>query len=250
MKWLFFLKSFLVPVKIDNRKGEVTSRLEVNLRFGKYILDATRVNYSFGSLHKIFTQTLTHYKIQNRGIKNVLILGFGVGSVARILQNGYNLNCAITGVEKDKVVIELGKQYFGTADYKKFNLVYDDAYDYVQNNHNKFDMIIIDLFIEDEVPAKFHDPIFFHYVKVLLSRGGVLFFNKVTNNDKLKAEAENLVKTMSKILGKIEILRITINGSENSVLVYQDDKKSTFFNSKIKIKKKNWVEEKNRLFIN
>jgi hypothetical protein len=43
-----FFTSFLSPVKVEERKGAVTPRLEIYLSNGRYILNSVRVNYSFG----------------------------------------------------------------------------------------------------------------------------------------------------------------------------------------------------------
>ena len=44
--------------------------------------------------------------------KKVLLLGMGAGSIIKLLQEKYDINCSITAIEKDEVVIELAKKYF------------------------------------------------------------------------------------------------------------------------------------------
>jgi hypothetical protein len=46
---LRFFASFIAPMKVEEREGVVTPRLEIYLSKGRYVLDAVRVNYSFGS---------------------------------------------------------------------------------------------------------------------------------------------------------------------------------------------------------
>ena len=77
-----FFTSFLSPVKVEERKGAVTPRLEIYLSNGKYTLDSARVNYSFGGLHAVFRKAFSRFNICERDISNALILGFGTGSVA------------------------------------------------------------------------------------------------------------------------------------------------------------------------
>src|SRR5262245_54275891 len=83
------VRSFLIPGKIEERKSAVSGRLEVHHVNGKYLLDTASVNYSFGGLHEVFQSAFAQFNIGRRKANNALILGFGAGSVASILQNEY-----------------------------------------------------------------------------------------------------------------------------------------------------------------
>lgn len=79
------------------------------------MLNARFANYSFGMLHEMFINTFKKIKLQHRNIKEALLLGFGAGSFASILTDDYRMNCHITAVEKDRLVIEIGRKYFDTG---------------------------------------------------------------------------------------------------------------------------------------
>ncbi len=109
---LRFFASFIAPMKVEERIGVVTPRLEIYLSKGRYVLDAVRVNYSFGGLDAVFREAFSQFDVQEREIANALILGFGAGSVASILCEEYKKAVHLTGVEKDPVVIESGEEVF------------------------------------------------------------------------------------------------------------------------------------------
>lgn len=212
--------SYFYPLKIEQCIGEVSSHLEVNLLNGKYVLDTSKVNYSYGSLHKIFDQTFHNFKIQERNIKNVLILGFGAGSVASLLTDKYGIGCKITGIEKDSVVIHLARKYFNISRFKNLELLIYDAYDYVQTHSKKFDIIVVDVYIDDQVPKCFHEKRFLKQLDRLLQENGVLFFNKVVNNSKQEIEFNELASNVEELFGSSLTYKLIKNNTHNHMLIH------------------------------
>lgn len=215
--------SYLFPVAIEKRIGSYLPIIEVNLRNGKYILDGDNVNYSFGSLHDLFLQTLTQFKIKEKPIKNVLILGFGAGSIAQILREEFQMNCFITGIEVDSVMLELAYKYFNLSSYKDIEILCDDADEFIHRDNNMYDLIIVDLFVERRVPKKFMKPEFLLEIKYHLSPNGFLFFNRVNENAFQQEETNNLINTMNAVMnGTTEIVNFHQNETDNIILVHQN----------------------------
>jgi hypothetical protein len=52
------------------------------------LLNTYNANYSYGSLQDAFRFVFKKIKIEDKKIKNILVLGFGCGSVAALF-NGY-----------------------------------------------------------------------------------------------------------------------------------------------------------------
>ncbi len=215
-----FLSSFLITYPIEERKSEVSGKLEVLYTNGKYVLDTPNVNYSFGGLHTVFQRAFSQYRIKEREIKNVLMLGFGCGSVASILQDEYGKDLEIIGVEKDEMVIELAKKYFSLDKYKKLTLHCMDAYDFVQDATLPFfDLIVVDIFVDPIVPEKFQDEIFLSACGKILSPNGLLFFNFIIRDEKTRDKGGMLYKKMNSLIGHTEWARIFSKGTENWVFV-------------------------------
>jgi spermidine synthase len=214
-----FLMSFLSPVKVEERKGVVTPRLEVCLSKGRYVLDAGRVNYSFGGLHAVFRKVFSRFDIRKRDIGNALILGFGAGSVARILCDEYKKTIHLTGVEKDPVVIDLAKKYFRIDRYKNLSLHAEDAGDFVERCDQTFDLVVVDIFVGIDVPQEFREEKFLAALGRLLSARGIVFVNVVVYDENVRAACASLFERMEKLVGKTKFFRIIFKRTENWIFV-------------------------------
>lgn len=204
----------------------MSGKLEVLYTNGKYVLDTARVNYSFGGLHFVFQKVFSDFNIKNRSIKNALILGFGSGSVASILHNEYEKKgIAITGVEKDEAVIDLAKKYFSIDKYNNLSLHCQDAYEFVFSCDQKYDLLVMDVFIDRDVPEIFSDEKFISALRRLMSDDGILFYNLVIHGEKVRDKGAGLYKEMNRLLGKTEWSRIYAQRTENWVFVCDKTKK-------------------------
>ena len=214
-----FLTSFLSPVKVEERIGAVTPRLEIYLSKGRYILNSARVNYSFGGLHALFRKAFSRFNIRERDISSALILGFGAGSVASILFDEYKKDLHLTGVEKDPVVIALARKYFHIDRFKSLSLHIEDAGDFVENCNKKFDLVVVDIFVGADVPEKFREEKFLSGVGQLLSPGGIAFFNVLVYDAKVRTSCASLFEKMNSLIGKTEFCRVVFKRSENWIFV-------------------------------
>ena len=203
----------------------MSGKLEVLFTNGKYVLDSAHVNYSFGGLHAVFQKAFSDFNIKNRNIKNVLILGFGSGSVASILQNEYGKKVEMVGVEKDEAVIALAKKYFSLDKYKNLTLHCEDAFEFVQNCKEKHDLVVMDVFIDRDVPENFSAAAFISKSGNLLSDNGILFYNLVIHNEKVRDKGAKLFKQMNELIGKTDWLRINVNQTENWIFISDKTKK-------------------------
>ena len=216
---LRYLTSFLTPVKVEQREGLLTPRLEIYLSRGRYVLDAVHVNYSFGGLATVFREAFSQFDIRERDIGNALILGFGAGSVASILCEEYKKAVDLTGVEKDPVVIDLAKKYFRIERYKSLSLYVEDAGAFVQRCDQQFDLIVVDVFVGAEIPQQFKQEKFLTRLGRLLAPGGISFFNVAIYNQAVRTEGQDLFRKMESLVGKTEFCPITFGRTENWVFV-------------------------------
>lgn len=118
-------------------------------------------------------------------IKRVLVLGVGGGAVIHQLQR-YIKPEEIIGVELNPVHIMLAKQHFGITN-KLAHLVQADAVKWLNNYSGPpFDMIIEDLFGEQDgepVRAVKANKAWFEKLNTHLSPEGVLVMNFISSND-------------------------------------------------------------------
>lgn len=153
--------------------------LEVTWINGKKVLDSKDANYSYGSLQKILSFGLSKTTIKSTG--NVLLLGMGAGCIINpIHQNGFNGD--ITSVEIDSDVINIAEKEFGITPNEHLNIVCEDALSFVNHCSKSYNLIIVDLFINNLVPSQFYDINFWDKVKRLTEKQGSFIFNAGLNN--------------------------------------------------------------------
>ena len=210
----------MYPIVVETREGSVTPYLEVMKSNGKYVLNSHNANYSFGGLHILFDAFFKQIDIKKYDIKNVLLLGMGAGSVISLLKQKYKINCAITAIEKDEVVIELAKKYFEIEKYKPLNIVNDDAFEYVKTTYKKYDLIISDIFIDGNVPAIFATPEYLNNLKRISNEKSCIIYNKMTELPIHKKEVAEFEKLFETTFPGAETHKLIAYESENSLLYY------------------------------
>ncbi|UGS24826.1 spermidine synthase [Flavobacterium channae] len=172
------LLSFLLPVKIHQKKSVYSKNLEVTWNNGYLVLDSENTNYSFGSLQRVLKKGLKYIgyeRIQN--FNSILVLGVAGGSVIETLKKEIKFEGRITGVEIDADVIELATKYFGLGNYTNVSIVNDDAFEFVLKTKEKYDLIIIDIFQDTTMPNFLFEDFFINRINFLLNVNGFILFN-------------------------------------------------------------------------
>jgi len=186
------LKTIYSPI---NGKIEVVK----SLAFGTYITIGG-LTQSGGIVYEIWKKTLK--KMKNQKIEKCLILGLGGGSVSKIV-NKYWPNAKISGVELDKEMVNFGKDYL---DLKNVETKIEDAYKFCKEetkSNNKYDLIIVDLYLGDKFPGKFETDEFINLIKKLLTEDGKVIFNRLYYDRKRK-EALIFGKKLEKFFDNVK----------------------------------------------
>ena len=116
-----------------------------------------------------------HMMIPDKKPNTVLMLGVGGGTVAKMLLEKWP-DIKITGVEISQEVIDEAIEHLGLKDVG-MNLVIGDAFEYVFEHKDKYDLIAIDIFDGDNFPLRFLMPKFIRRCQELLNKGGELYIN-------------------------------------------------------------------------
>lgn len=84
---------------------------------------------------------------QQISLSNVLILGFGAGSIMKTFRKKYPLS-KITGIEIDPEMIRIANDYF-PENMKDVNVIITDAVSYINNLEDKvmYDLIVVDCYL-------------------------------------------------------------------------------------------------------
>lgn len=183
---IFFKKIFshLFDIQVDAASTALNPVLNLSLRKGRYYLTTTNAVYSFGDLYDNFSKTFERMDFGNRKYPNLLVLGFALGSVPYMLERVFGQKFKCTGVELDPKIATWARHYTIPTINNPIELVQSDAFEFMEHNHKKFDLIVVDLFLDDVVPSQFESPFFLQRIADSLSIGGLLLYNRLADTTK------------------------------------------------------------------
>lgn len=185
-RWLSYVKE----VHIETTESEHNPFLHIVLRNGQYQLCTAHAIYSYGDLYDNFSKAFEQIDLDRLNIKNVLILGFGLGSIPLMLEKKFQKDYHYTAIEIDPEVLRLANTYILPDIQSSIEFQILDAHTYAMFSTEQFDMICMDVFLDDMVPTELEQDDFLHDLKDLLTEKGVLLFNKLAFQSKDKKEAE------------------------------------------------------------
>ena len=127
-------------------------------------------------------------------------MGLGGGSIIQTLRKNFNYKNNITAIELDKVIVAIAKNEFKITNTKNTSIICKDAIEFLKTNTQKFDFIIIDLFIDNKVPQQFLES---HFWKLIINKNPKsILFNaslNLNNNTQLKIIKKQLKKNTFKV---------------------------------------------------
>ncbi len=183
MKLKSFLRKFFLGGEVLEKvyspiNGEILVTEDL---FGKKEMIVGQVDQSGGLVESLWSKIsnskfLTSNKFQN---SKILILGLGSGTVAKILAKKYP-QAEMIGVEIDPKVVEIGKKYFGLGEIPNLEIRIADATGFI--SRNRFDLIIVDLYLGQEFPKEAESEKFLNGLKKILAKDGLIIFNRLNFN--------------------------------------------------------------------
>jgi len=205
------LFSYFIPIKIFKKKSARSKVIEVTWANGELVLDSENTNYSYGSLQRIL-----RYGLRNIGyssilnMEHILLLGVAGGSVIKTLVDEIGYKGKITGVEIDSEIIQIANEYFNLNQIKQLEVIIDDAFEFVLKTKEQYNLIIIDIFEDINMPNFLFERFFSERVCSLLKDQGFVLFNTMildeahnVRNRKYISEINSKLFT-SKMLPRIE----------------------------------------------
>lgn len=180
---------------LEEKESKFNGKLRVvrTWGMGTYI-QAGGLTQSGGIVESIWKSTLVKVKKLQPEIKNVLILGLGGGTVAKLIKKNWK-DAKITGVDIDPVIVGLGKKYLGLKE-SEVDIKIQDAGRGVKGS---FDLVIVDLYQGDKFPKKFGDELFLKR----LAKSKLVVFNRLYFKEK-KNEAEEFGEKLKKFFKKVD----------------------------------------------
>jgi len=139
--------------------------------------------------------------------RNALVLGVGGGTVIKLLYERFGA-IPIIGVEKDPDILELARNEFGLARLPNVELIQGDAFAYLMTCRQRFDVIVVDLYVADRLAHGVLAHTFLRDVAQHLTPEGIAAFNFICTRG-LDTQLHRLNRVFH-IIGTCDIQRNTI----------------------------------------
>ena len=173
--------SYISELHIESAPSDINPHLYVSLNRGRYQLCTANAIYSYEDLYDNYFEAFRKIEIDNRKIENVLILGFGLGSIPFMLEKHFHKKYHYTAVEIDESVIYLATKYALPEIESSIQMICTDAFAFVMQCQEKFDLVCMDVFLDDVVPEEFEAEDFLNHLKGLIAKDGLLLYNRLAN---------------------------------------------------------------------
>lgn len=204
ISWLKRFLSYFFVVTLKKIPSKYNPTLCLQLEAGKLLLNTKNANYSYGNLHKIFEITFKKIELQKINPQKVLILGLGAGSVIRIIQQDYNLNPQITAVEIDSEVIKVLKSW-QNLNLNVCTIIEGDALQTLDSIKEKYELVIVDLFSDLQMPSYIFSFDFIVKIKKLMSINSICIVNCIVKSKQQKHDFDEYKIELSKHFKTVKI---------------------------------------------
>lgn len=215
MSTLKKLLSYIFNFPIEKVQSQFSGEVQVSLSEGQYMLSTENAIYSFGKNYTSFEVAFNSIDIFNHKTQTVLVLGLGLGSVLDLLENHQTIN-QIVAIDADAVIIDLAKKYLQSNLKSKTQFICEDAEKYINESNQKFDLVLFDVFIENETPIPFMQKDFLINLKNNVAENGILLFSKIENSTKSKIENQQFESVFTSVFKE----SFTINTNGNKVFTW------------------------------
>lgn len=207
-KWL----SYLMEIHLESSSSEHNEELHVSLSKGRLQLSTANAIYSYADKYENFYKTFEQIKLHDK-TKDALILGFGLGSIPFMLENKFAKNYNYTGVELDSEVVYLASKYVLSSLQSDVVIIETDAINYMHQCTQNYDLICIDIFVDDQIPKAFLTHDFLQLISHSLSENGTVIFNHLADRPSYEKKAKNYFnEVFVQVFPKGQYLQVLGNG--------------------------------------
>lgn len=173
------LLSYVVEIPVEEQYSELSGSLEVSIHQGEWKLSSPNAVYSFGRHYTSFKIAFDRLGIFDFPAKRVLILGAGIGSIARLLSGHPSIEEMVV-VDIDPIVLAFAQKYWPYEAGVKADFHADDAAHFAKATlPQSFDLILSDVFVDDETPEQIATTEYLQSLQQLLRKDGMLLFSKL-----------------------------------------------------------------------
>jgi len=200
--WTFWkLLSFIVDVPVADGIDSQGNVIQLTLRKGQFLLTSPKMIYSYGSRYEVLKQAYEFFDVYGMKPVSVLFLGSGIVSGVQLLNSHGIVPDVAMLVEKEPLICQWLKSFvrpFLRA--KNVELVCSDAVQAVKDLKQLFDLIVVDLFVDDVVPEFVGTETFLRNVVRLIANDGLAIINITKfpeGNMRVANNIQNVLRNLS-----------------------------------------------------
>lgn len=146
--------------------------------------------------------------------ENALLIGLGAGSLYSVL-NDQKIN--VVSVEIDKRIYDMGVKYFGMREHKN-NFIIDGRY-YINVTNKKYDLIVLDVIVGENVPAQLVTLESFKRCYDILNKNGTLLIEHGgVNSFQDNSFIPSVVKTLTASGFHVTIFNPTASKNQGDIM--------------------------------
>lgn len=210
--WLSKSKSYLSEIPLESVSSEISKNLHVSLVKGRLQLSTDQVIYSWEDLYLNFKKSVGQLDWKKFQPQKILILGLGLGAVIQIVEKKSKRPLQITAVEIDENILYLVKKYSSVKFKSPVEYILGDAYAFILQNKQKFDLILFDIFIDDKIPPQFETLAFTKKLAQALTPSGLMLYNRIAMEpNQIMSNMEYFDLAYSKVFPSATFLEIKTN---------------------------------------
>lgn len=128
-------------------------------------------------------------------VDNVLVLGLGGGTILRVLPPDSDVDA----IEIDPTMVALGQQFFDVQPSAHQKIIIDDARAYLRSTNKQYDLIIVDAFAGNTIPAHLITKEFYSLLSTHLHRNGLALVNMSGEPTGDNVYTASMIKTMESV---------------------------------------------------
>ncbi len=213
------LLSYVKEISLEKTSSLSNPYLEVLLVKGRHQLVTKDAIYSYDDKYENFKIAFERIDLDMLPGQRVLLLGLGLGSVIYILERIQGKKYDYRALEVDPEICRMCNTYT-LLDLDSFvEVVPQEAMRFLDQDQQKYDLIIMDIFQSAVIPKKFQTKAFLRMLNAKLHSGGLLMYNRmnITNEDQeknkhFKAVMDTVFSNNASITTKTNIIMLS-NGN-------------------------------------
>ena len=174
---------------------------------GQYQVATHDALYSDGTRYRPLKIAYAKLEDKLSAIKNVLVLGTGLGSAAHILhRKGYTPEYTL--VDYDKTTLRWATELLPAGVAAKATPVLTDAQGFIETHEKKYDLVVVDIFKGRVVPAFVMTNAFLQNCRRCMTPTANLVLNYMVNNE---AEWQGALKAFNNVFPEHQVITIGVN---------------------------------------